>query len=161
MKQRAVMLGTELEDTINRAIATVTELLELLEAERCALKTRDAQALTRLSETKQARIQALEEIEMSRRSALKSNGYQTDRLGMQQCLNELGHRRLNQGWKSLVELLDLLQKQNRINGSVANLTYRFVERSLHILQGVKAEDSLYESTGQKSADIRSRSIAKI
>lgn len=155
------MLGTALEDTINRATATVNGLLELLEAERLALKTRDAKALTILSEAKQEKIQVLEEIETSRRSLLKSNGYETDRQGMQLCLDELGDFRISNGWKKFVELLHLMQKQNRINGSVANLTYRFVERSLHILQGQEVENSLYESTGQKAADRKARTIAKI
>lgn len=155
------MFATELEDMVNQAIATVNELLKLLASELSALKTRDAQALPRLAKAKHSSIQLLEQIETRRRTLLKSNGYGTDHEGMAQCVEELGHDALLTKWQGLVKLLDHLQRQNRINGSVVNLTHHFVERSLHILQGREQEGRLYDPSGQKISESQARSIAKI
>ena len=161
INHEAGVLATELEAVVDQAIVIVNELLELLESELSALKSRDAQALTGLSELKQAKIQSLEQIDTRRRTLLKSNGYGTDSQGMEQCIDELGYDALSRAWKQLDKLLSQLQKRNRINGSVVNLTQRFVERSLNILQGRETEDRLYDPSGQKTSERQARSIAKI
>ncbi len=68
---------------------------------------------------------------------------------------------LSAQWQRLLELFDQLKTQNRINGSLINLTHFAVERSLQIIQGKSSENKLYDPSGQEIASHQRRSLAKI
>lgn len=137
-----------------------SDLFTLLESETQALTQRNPDALNRLIVEKQKKLLQLKELESTLKSILNTNDHAIDVEDMSRCIRELNSEDIGRMWKEFLNQIDKLQKQNRINGNLVNLTQRYVENTLHILQGEIPEDKLYDPAGQEINNRLSRSIAK-
>lgn len=153
--------ASELGHLIEETMTCAADLLIVLESENHAIAQRDSNALTELLTVKQAKISQLDALESKRKSLLTANGYPTDSQGMELCERDFNMDMLSGLWQRLLALFDQLQTQNRINGSLINLTRFAVERSLQIIQGKSPENKLYDPSGQEIASHPRRSLAKI
>jgi flagellar biosynthesis/type III secretory pathway chaperone len=147
-----------LEDTSGYA----RHLAALLESERVALVTRDANELDNLTEQKRHSVACLEMQEIRRKALMQHHGYGTD---IQEIADYLRTRDAHDGpklkWEQLIRLLNDCQHNNRINGAILNVNRRCVERAIHILQGENSETTLYTPSGQQTSGLQNRSRAKI
>lgn len=150
----------ELGRKIEESITCTSDLLIVMESENHAITQRDSNLLASLLAEKQIKMSLLEELESNRKKLLMKNGFPTDTQGMELFEREYNMGILSAQWQHLLELFDQLKTQNRINGSLINLTHFAVERSLQIIQGKSSENKLYDPSGQEIASHQCRSLAK-
>jgi flagellar biosynthesis/type III secretory pathway chaperone len=157
---KANTITTELYQVIAQMMTCTSDLFSLIDMENRALIQRASDVLTKLTHQKQDKLTLLEELESTRKSILSNNGYATDAQGMEHCVNDSNSEKLSSMWNSLLEQVNELQKQNRVNGNLVNLTQRSVEYALNILQGQIPDNKLYDIAGQEINTRQSRSLAK-
>lgn len=145
---------------ITETMTCTSDLLTLLESETQALTQRDHGTLENIIIAKQEKLNLLNELDATIKSIITKHGYSTDPDGTERFLGALNCEKINQNWKILLAQLDKLSKQNRINANLVNLTQRYVENTLHILQGKMPENKLYDPAGQEITSRQSRTIAK-
>jgi flagellar biosynthesis/type III secretory pathway chaperone len=158
--QKADVITTELYQVIAKMMTCASDLLALIDLENRALIERDSDMLTQLTHQKQDKLVLLEGLESTRKSLISVSGYTTDAQGMEHCIGKLNSKKLSSMWRNLLDQTSELQKQNRINGNLVNLTQHSVEYALNILQGQIPENKLYDPAGQKISHRQSRSLAK-
>ena len=153
-------LEVQLTRLLGEMFNCADELAARLESECAAVKLRDTHAMKRCIDDKHQLVSVLEALETERKSLLKAYGYAIDRQGMEDCLLASGAQdHLAPIWQRLLTLLDHCHQQNRVNGSLLNLSHRAVKNVLNVLQGRLPEDRLYNPEGYETIHRDYRSIA--
>lgn len=128
------------------------ELHAILMREHLALKERNSESITLLSEEKNTILNKLEKLDRERQLCLQ-NDMQNH---TQPVSNEISQ--LN----SEIELcLDKCKKQNNINGSIIEMSKLFNEKMLDIICGNPDKKTTYGATGKNNNDKNQHSLGRV
>lgn len=131
---------------------TLNELHAVLTREHIALKERNSESITLLSEEKNTLLNNLEKLDQERQFFLQ-NDMQNN---TQPVSNEISQ--LN----SEIELcLDKCKKQNNINGSIIEMSKLFNEKMLDIICGNPDRKTTYGATGKNNTDKNQHSLGRV
>lgn len=145
-------LDSLLEDERSAA----ARLLEILREEHQALARRDMAALEHTVRIKLQQIAELEALGRDRDDTLKADGLVAGREGIESWLRQQPSSRAeNKLWEELQNLLIYCQRQNHINGGMVEISRRYAQRALSLLQGQPLEQETYGPTGASGHAIRS------
>jgi len=145
-----------LEALLERERNATARLLEILREEHQALARRDMAELDHTVRKKLQQIAELEALGRNRDAALKAGGLVAGREGIESRLRRQPNSRAeNRLWEELQNLLTDCQRQNHINGGMVEISRRYVQRALSLLQGRPLEQETYGPTGASGYAIRS------
>ena len=142
-------LQHELNDALASVLGdmqqTADQLLTVLEAERIALDSADADALDEAGTRKQALMQRLEQIDAERQL-----------LSREQPARQAA---LEAEWQRVMQSLRQCHTLNQRNGSAVNQRLAQVRQALAVLTGHPGESELYGSSGELRGSLRSQVLA--
>lgn len=162
-----MQLSPEQQQHLSRLLQAELEsgqqLLDVLEQENEALRGRDPDLITQISETKLEQLKAFE-AQLSQRYRFLEGlglGLGPDKAALDALLQPLGKSNpLTAQWQQLQKLADQLQVQNEINGGIVILSQRQVTMALDLLTGQSGSTSTYERSGKTTGDKTSTRFAK-
>lgn len=133
---------------LRRQVDHGQRLLEHMQVEHSFLQGRDAEAIARSIEGRQPIVSGFETLERQRQQltrALGESGYGEE---LERALQDRGSA-LHGLWQQLHELAHACQKQNLVNGGIAELGRQKSQRYLEILRGNTQRPNLYGRAGQQ------------
>ena len=139
--------ASQLTDLLDRQIAALEAVLEVLGLENTALRDRDVAALEQISNRKQERLADAATLEQHRRE-LAPDPDAMERLAENAAVAER--------WARLLDLTRVCRDQNEENGRVIRLQQRRVENTLTLLRGSGGQPDLYGPDGGNPARRSSR-----
>lgn len=142
--QQPQISASEIERHITRDIESCKVLLQLLHAERDALRERQLDLLEDILQNKAEHLQSLENSAQQRAQWLGSSGsggppleYRWNSLLAEHAPHLQPH------WKSLRELLQSCQAENEVNGKMLGRSQQTLNRVLGLLRGQNDSPTLY------------------
>lgn len=146
-------MKTPLQHELSDALASVLDdmqqvadqLLAVLQAERDALNTADAEALGQAGTQKQAFMQQLEQLDDERQLLCREHPAR--------------HAALEPQWQQVVQSLRQCHTLNQRNGRSVNQRLTQVRQALAILTGHPGENELYGRGGALHGSLRSHVLA--
>jgi flagellar biosynthesis/type III secretory pathway chaperone len=124
-------------------------LLNHLNEEYEALKSRDITALDECLKLKEKTITDLESFENENKSCLK----QANKEGAS---DELSFFR-----KKIKNVIDKCNKQNQVNGALIDISNQFNQRMIDIMLGKEKEADIYDTQGKGEAAYSSNSVVRV
>lgn len=156
-----------LQQHIGQDISACRNLLQLLELEREALKTRDIEKLEDIIQNKSANLQRLEHSAKQRSAWVDQHQPQQPSQPQQssqpqqqpkvkaeavwQTLIRTTKPELQGAWEEFRSLLRECQEQNEINGKLLARNQQVFSRLLAIVRGKDESDPLYDAKGGRGA----------
>ena len=151
-------------DILKRQTEHASALLDLLNAENTALKTRDAAALTDIATKKSRQTLLLEQLASVQNDILKHTACTSDAAGLNQYIEHTaaGQRpALRQAAADLAHALMCCRKQNRINGNIIAANTHFVNTAINILRNTPHNaETTYDELGREISGNEPKPIAK-
>lgn len=144
-----------LEALLERERGATAHLLELLRQEHRALASRDMAELDRIVCKKSQQVAELEALGRDRDTILKTRGLDAGREGIESWLRQRSNSAAIRLWEELQNLLICSRQQNQINGGMVEISRRYTQRALSLLQGQPLEQETYGPTGVSGPAIRS------
>ncbi len=141
----------EVETQIAGDIAACETLLELLDKEKEALGSKDAEILASVVEAKVAPLTQLEN--SARQRAIWANISSQDQAGEEwnQFLGELNQDKLKEDWEKLKSLTRECQQKNEVNGKIIGRNRQVYGRLMNMMRGQEAAPNLYTAKGTASS----------
>lgn len=150
----------QLDLILDREIDAARRLAEVLNSENAAIGRRELAALEQAITDKQAGLQRLEELNRERGLLVASQGFATDKAGMESCLKWCDTTGLLTGkWRQLLSVADNCRTQNRMNRQLMDMGSRHIHHALCILRGEDPDQNLYGPGGDNIAPHASRDLA--
>lgn len=137
-----------LDALIEAATTTAQDLVQVLDAERLAIRSRDREALERLTADKQVLVAQLERAGAEQMRLVEALGIGTVGAELGSRLRSAGLAHTAAGWQRLAALLDRCRSLNRSNGQAINASRRATERLVDLLQGRDGSQRLYGPRGE-------------
>lgn len=135
-----------------------TQLNLLLVEEKEALVKSDMDGLETVTQLKTSLIQKLAE-NINQRILILKNHPQLAETGIQSYLTNFGSAEQLAAWDTLIETIESIQENNRLNGLLINQLSVRTQNTLAILHGPeKSNTSLYGPKGQNTSAHISRTI---
>ena len=151
-------------DILKQQTEHATILLDLLNAENAALKTRDAAALTDIATKKARQTQMLDQLTSVQNDMLKHAACTSDAAGLNQYIEHTaaGERpALRQTAADLAQILMCCRKQNSINGNIIAANTHFVNTAINILRNTPhSAETTYDELGREISGNEPNPIAK-
>lgn len=151
-------------DILKRQTEHASALLELLNAENTALKTRDAAALNDIAAKKARQTLMLDQLASAQNNILKQAACTSDAAGLTQYIEHAaaGQRpALRQAAADLADVLVCCRKQNRINGNIIAANTHFVNTAINILRNTPPNaETTYDELGREISGNGPNPIAK-
>lgn len=137
----------QVESQIAGDIAACETLLALLDKEKEALGSKDAEVLASVVEAKVAPLTQLEQ--SAKQRAMWANISSQDQAGEQwnQFLTELNQEKLKEDWEKLKTLTRECQQKNEINGKIIGRSRQVYGRLMDMMRGQTATPNLYTANG--------------
>ncbi len=149
----------QLSENIQRQIDCTTQLMAVLDGERRALASREAQAVEEAADKKRELAAQLEGLETRRRHLLSEAGIADTEVFIEQCKTPEG-RQLGMRWHELLELVARCREMNLANGTALEELQRMVRHALGILRGQHGQQELYGRAGKPTDDASTVSLGK-
>lgn len=132
-------------------------LMTLLDQENQALKDRNIEILTQVTQFKQEKLMGLEALAKQRQQLLRSFKPQgaTDKQTLDFMIQKAPANIKNEfasRWYALAESLQACQEKNEVNGRLIYRSRRVVEKLLSGLRGHRESVSVYNKKGQAKAN---------
>ena len=144
----------KLKSLLQQESATLENLLAALMKEHRALKERNAESVSQLSEEKSILLNELETLDKERQLYLQ--GVSQKEKSDSHIKNEI--KQLN----SEIEVsLDKCKKQNNINGGIIEMSKLFNEKMLDIICGNTAKETTYSATGKNNTGKNQHSLGRV
>jgi len=131
-------LGTSLVDVLNEQLRCAQAMLDTLGRENQALVAGDADELSSAGADKARLVDALEALEVRRRSLSEQ---------LEKSVSPQQSTRDEPAWKALLALVSACKEQNQRNGALVKARSEQVRIALQALRG--AEPEFYEPSGLK------------
>lgn len=115
-----------------------SQLAQILEAEREALKSADIAAINQLTSQKQPLILQLEQLGRQREAVLRAVGFPVDQAGLDAFIaNQIPDEavKLKQLLNELKKVARQCRDYNQVNGGIVNVNRQYLVRALSILRG--------------------------
>jgi flagella synthesis protein FlgN len=133
-----------------------SQLSELLQLEREALKEANHEALTQITKKKQPLAIQLEQLGRQRQEALKSAGFPANKAGLDAFItnqNTENSAKLELIVAKLREQAKLCRESNLINGGVINVNRQHLVKALSILRGRDLDTAAYGPGGEYTSQV--------
>ena len=141
-----------LKSLLQQESSALEDLYAVLMKELVALKERNSDTITVLSEEKDTLLNNLEMLDRERQQCLQENTQASE----QHITNEI-----NQLSSEIEICLNKCQKQNSINGGIIEMSKLFNEKMLDIICGSSAKEVTYGSTGKNNTDKSQHSLGRV
>ncbi len=141
----------ELVAAIDKEKSIVALFVEVLKKEEDALIHGCIDDLDTLVSEKVQLAEQLEALAELRIQYLLSQGYSSDKNGMQSWLSKQTNVNVQAVWNELVELATTAKQINQVNGQVISAQQSHNQRAYHALQSAAGNVSLYGPKGQTVA----------
>jgi flagellar biosynthesis protein FlgN len=136
-----------LTSILQQEATTLEGLYELLMKELVALKERNSDSISELSEEKNSLIDTLEVLDKERQQLFNSDSNHTNEI------NVLSNE---------IELcLGKCKKQNSINGGIIEMSQLFNEKMLDIICGNSEKETTYSATGKNNTKSSQHSLGRV
>lgn len=133
-----------------------SQLSEILQQEREALKSSDHQLITELTKQKQPMVLQLEQLGRQREAVLSSVGFPAGKSGLEAFIanqTAADASRLNQVVEKLRVVARECRSRNSINGGVINVNRQHLIQALSILRGRDPQTSAYGPGGEYTSQV--------
>ena len=138
---------TQLEQLLDEEIQSSSRLLAALERERDALRAGDMAALDEAGTQKHSASSELQRLEAERSDLCRTFGH--GQPAMEQFIASCDSESvLMDRWRQLLDIWQVCQRANDVNGRVVRQRRQQVQRALDLLRGDAAENSLYGPSGE-------------
>lgn len=139
-------LGDTLRTVIDEMTCSTEQLILVLDEERLALSTADAEALNRAGEAKQMLMRRLEQLEAERQQLIAASPH---------AAQEVQSR-----WSQLLASLKVCRDNNLRNGTLVGQRLNMVRRALAVLTGEDNDSGTYGRSGTVTTRHRSVPLAE-
>jgi flagella synthesis protein FlgN len=140
------------------------DFVALLESERAALATGDADRLISIAQAKAAKVATLGKLAEERNRYLLSATGLSDQHGLdawQQQQDASGRTRAMDLWQQLLELARSAKRLNEENGALIGVSLQHNQRALAVLRGAATQaTNLYGADGQVYTSTSGRPLGK-
>jgi flagella synthesis protein FlgN len=152
---------TTLQDHIKQDIHACTQLLQLLDEEREALKSRDLDKLETIIQNKAANLQHLEQSAHQRTNWVAQQG-KTDAKPETLWVALIRNIQpgIEQDWDEFKQLLQQCQEQNEINGKLLARNQQVFSRLLSIVRGQDEQASVYTPKGSRETGYQAHKLGE-
>lgn len=138
-------------ELLRREVELLESFAKLLEEEQSILKQNIPDELPALAKKKAPLIEALNAIEAQRNKALATQGFASDREGMQSWLNQHPkEQQTNTLWNSLLAGAKRARDLNDLNGQLVNQQLQMTGEALAVLGHEARRQTLYGANGQST-----------
>ena len=141
-----------LKSLLQQESSTLEDLYETLMKELIALKERDADSVTLLSQEKNTLLNELQKLDTERQLYLQSS-FSKASAGVTDEINQLTNE--------IEACLKKCKKQNSINGGIIEMSKLFNEKMLDIICGNADKETTYGSTGKNNTDKNQHSLGRV
>ncbi|MET0331014.1 MAG: flagellar protein FlgN [Dyella sp.] len=139
-------LGDTLRTVIDEMTASTQQLIQVLDEERLALSTADAEALNQAGEAKQMLMRRLEQLDAERQQLSTASP---------QAAQEV-----QDSWTQLLATLTICRDNNLRNGTLVGQRLSMVRRALAVLTGQDNDSGTYGRSGTLMTRHRSVPLAE-
>lgn len=145
--------GTSPADSLIEEHKAVRALTQLLQLEQEHLISANVEGITTLTEEKAKVATQLAELANWRHNALAAVGFEPTELSMKAWLESSPQAQsANKAWQELIELVEIANELNRVNGVLINKQMVRNQNVLNILQHGNVQDSnVYGPNGQTAS----------
>ena len=151
-----------LEEVLAQEVQCTGRLLECLEAERSALTRRDLELLENTTRGKLRYTRRLEELEQQRETLMTELNPASAPRTPPECFRGLPQAdRLADLWQQVLDNTRACQTGNLANGGILESSRQHIEQALSILRGQSGAPSLYDPSGDASANLGQRELGKV
>ncbi|HKK14430.1 MAG TPA: flagellar protein FlgN [Gammaproteobacteria bacterium] len=154
---------TRLRALLDQEAACAAELLSALATERDALSGATPERLEEAAAAKAGHLARLEALETDRAALLRQCGEDPAQPGsMERLLARLDDPagQLADRWREILDGVARCQSENRVNGAIAELSKRYVQNALNVLQGAPPEPETYLPSGAAATSTVARPLGK-
>jgi flagellar biosynthesis/type III secretory pathway chaperone len=135
-------------------------LLAVLLAEQEALRIADADALAQASQRKLTLVYALQDLGSARTQSVRDGKFGANADGMHALLAACAQpAEASEQWSTLVALAGDAQRQNALNGRLASVQQRHVDRAMAALWGAAGCHGTYGADGRSQHYAAPRALA--
>lgn len=149
---------------LQKEIAAVSELHEILLREQTALKDRQLTELEQLIQIKEQCIDRLQTLVTGRLKQLQQVGFGSENFTIEAYIEATQSddpAQLKKLWTDLVEITTQTHQQNAINGAIIATSRNYLDYALSILQGRPPGECLYGQTAQRTYAGGQRPLAQV
>lgn len=152
--------AADLEKILHSSLDKAAELKVVLEAERDALASADAEALQEAALEKRRSVQALETLEAARARIVRQAGFDTAPESMADIANCLPGSGVTDTWNRYLLVAKECSELNARNGAVINMRRSQIHQTLSLLRHGRAESGTYGPAGQAPNTLGSRTLTE-
>ncbi|WP_428603390.1 flagella synthesis protein FlgN [Sedimenticola sp.] len=157
-------LSAELQNPLSQILSSELDcarsLMEILQREHKALKSRDPDQVLSISREKQQAVEEMQGLARQRDHLLASFKIPGGTAGIKRLLQHDTDSVCSTLWKDLAEIATELREQNEVNGGILALSQRHNNQALDILCGRTHNRNTYGAKGQYNKEAPGHSLAK-
>jgi flagella synthesis protein FlgN len=139
-------LDTTLRTVVDEMSAATAQLVIVLDEEREALNSADANALNRAGEAKQMLMRRLEQLDAERLHIVATSAHAA--------------KEVQPAWGDLLKTLTTCRDKNQRNGALVGRRLSQVRRALSVLTGSGNDSGIYSHSGELRSGHRSLPLAE-
>lgn len=146
----------QLSSILQSELNLSSQLSQLLQQEREALKNADLGQIQLLTQQKQPHIVQLEQLGRQREQLLKAAGFPGGKAGLEAFIAnhaEPESQHLNSLLTKLRHVARSCRDNNQINGGIVNVNRQYLVRAISILRGRDPETSAYGPGGEYTSQV--------
>ena len=150
----------QIEQQISGDIKACEALLELLNKEQQALKTREAETLEAIIKDKAIHLSLLEQSAATRQQWSEMQGVAGNADAWKTMLEDSKQPKLSESWQQLKALMQACRDANEINGKLLTRSEEIFTRVSGILRGQNQRVSLYGASGRTTGGTNSQKVGE-
>lgn len=150
----------QLANTLKRDLEDLSNLQELLSAEKHHLIAREHQAIDQITQQKDALIKQIESRAKAKAKMLASSGLGIKPGEVTQSLAQLNSPALSELWQQSVDKLKHCKEQNEVNGRIIAMSLSRTNKLMSIIRGQSSVPALYGQQGKTHAVSGSHVLGK-
>ncbi len=156
-------IATNFLSSVIQASELLNQLTTLLEKERHALETSDAQQSQAILPDKTALLKLLEQNAQERGQLLVSSGFEANSEGVLTFIEQLpdsSHREITVRWEELQTQMHNCKDANTVNGKIIHRSRQQIDTLLGLLQGNRNSGKIYNNSGTAQSVNHNPMLAK-
>ncbi|WP_043888124.1 flagella synthesis protein FlgN [Methylophaga thiooxydans] len=146
----------QLSSILQAELNLSSQLSQLLQQERDALKNAELDQITSLNQQKQPHVVQLEQLGRQREQLLKAAGFPGGKTGLEAFIanhSEPEAQHLNSLLNKLRVVAKSCREHNQINGGIVNVNRQYLVKAISILRGRDPETSSYGPGGEYTSQV--------
>jgi flagella synthesis protein FlgN len=146
----------QLSSILQSELHLSTQLSQLLQQEREALRNADLNLIQQLIQQKQPHVVQLEQLGRQREQLVKAAGFPGGKAGLEAFIanhSEAEAQHLSSLLAKLRKVAQSCREFNQINGGIVNVNRQYLGRAISILRGRDPETSSYGPGGEYTSQV--------